>query len=106
MFTASVCPLSRRLLREHPRREQRDRPPGRTLLLALLPGDPGDVQMRPVVILGEFRQEACCGDAPAGPVAEVGEISEVPGDRLVVARTRRPRPGAAAGLLIGTHTGA
>ena len=45
------------------RGQQRHRPPGRAFVLARAPGGAGDVQMRPLVLLGEAGQEAGGGDA-------------------------------------------
>jgi hypothetical protein len=48
------------------------------------PGGAGDVEMRPVILLGEARQEAGGGDGAAGAAADVGHVGEVALQLLLV----------------------
>src|SRR5215831_11338183 len=75
---------SRSLLRKYPCRQHRHRPPGRTLCLALLPCDARDVEMRPVELFCEARQEARCSDAASGATRDIGEVGEVAVEPLLV----------------------
>src|SRR6266542_5736420 len=74
----------RSLLRQEPRREQRHGAAGCALLLAFLPGDARDVEMRPVVLARELGKKARGGDAAAGAVGDIGEVGEVAIEPLVV----------------------
>src|SRR6266850_3629662 len=95
----------RSLLRQDPRREQWHRAPGRAFLLAFLPRDARDVQMRPVVLAGELGEKARGGDAAAGAVADVGEIGEVAVERLVVILPHRQLPGSVERFLASVEQG-
>src|SRR6185437_2384244 len=64
-------------LRQEPRREHRHRATGGALLLAFLPGDAGDVEMRPVVLPRKARQEAGGGNAATRAAPDVREIGEI-----------------------------
>src|SRR6516165_6809396 len=82
------------LLRKYPRGQHRHRPPGRAFCLALLPRDTRNVEMRPVELLGEPRQEARRGDAAPGATCDVCEIGEVAVEPLLIIVPERQLPAA------------
>src|SRR6266705_2477719 len=77
---------------EKPGGKERHRASGRALLLAFLPRGAGDVEVRPVVLLGEARQKARRRDAAARAASDVGEIGEVAGERVLVVLPQRQLP--------------
>src|SRR6266567_2536863 len=87
------------LLRQQPRREQRDGSAGGALFLSLFPGNARDVQVRPIVFLGELGEEARRGDASAGAAADVGEIRKIAGERFVIVLPEWKLPSAIEGFL-------
>src|SRR5262245_58080650 len=95
-----VGPLTR-LLRKYPCRQHRHRPPGCALCLALLPCDARDVEMRPVELFRESRQEARCGDAASGAARDIGEVGEVAVEPFLVIIPQRQLPGAVVRVVAG-----
>src|SRR6267142_7039164 len=75
--------LSSRALHQK-RGQQGNGPAGRSLFPARLPGRPGDVQVGPVVLAGEFRQETRRGYAARGTSADIRKIGEIAFQLLVV----------------------
>ncbi len=75
-------------------RQQRHRPTGRALGRAALPRRPGDVQVRPLVVLGEAREEAG-GNHRTGLArcADVGHVGEVRLQLVLVGLLDRHAPG-------------
>ena len=63
------------------------------------PRDARDVEMRPVELPRELRQEARGGDASARATRDVGEVREVAREALVVVVPQRQRPSAVVGLV-------
>src|SRR6266446_970860 len=91
--TGDAADSRRALLRQHPGRKQRHGAPGCALLLAFLPGDARDVEVRPIVLARELGEKARGGDAAAGAVADIGEVGEVAVEHLVVILPHRHLPG-------------
>src|SRR5882672_11945305 len=79
----AVYPLSLRALHQE-RREQRHRPARRSFFLARLPGGPGDVEVRPIVLARESRKEAGGGHAAGRASADVREVGKIALQRLLV----------------------
>src|SRR4030095_6816416 len=80
------------LLREQPRRQQRHRPPGGALLLALFPRRARDIEMGPVVFLREPRQKTGSGDAAAGTAGDIREIGEIARETVLIILPQRHLP--------------
>src|SRR5690606_32196345 len=82
--------------------QQRHRPAGSALVLAAAdPGGAGDVQMRPVVVLGEARQEAAGSDGAGLRPTDVGDVGEGAVELLLILVEQRQLPGTVVGLFTG-----
>ena len=55
----------------------------------IIPGHPGNIQVRPAVVFSEARQEACSGDGAGSAVADVGHIGKVAFQQFVVIAPQR-----------------
>src|SRR6185437_7533775 len=91
-MTACASRSRRVLLAEQPRREKRDGTSRGALLLAFAVRDAGDVEVRPIVLLGEPRQEARRRDAAARASRDVGEVGEVAVQAFLVIVPQRHLP--------------
>src|SRR6266496_4814250 len=89
----------RGLLGETPGREQRHRPPGCALVLAFLPGNPGDVEVRPLEFFREPRKEAGRCDAAARAPGDVREVGEIAVEALLIVLPERQLPAAVIGVV-------
>ena len=67
---------------------------GALVLAAADPGGAGDVQVRPVELLGEARQEAGGGDGAGLGAADVGDVGERAVQLFLVLIEQRQLPGA------------
>ena len=83
--------------------QQGHRTAGGALLLAALPGGPCDIQVGPVVLLGEARQEGGGGDGTGRTATDVGHVRERTLQLLLIRVEQRQTPGAITRLLGGVE---